>query len=169
MNHDSENFSRPEDASSDAGGAEPEVPGHAEQSPPPTPGSGPSSRADRGDVPDFSAAFEDLASAFKEAARKGRTDAKQAFEQAVPKLKQDFNKGAHDLAYAVSFAAAFGYEILRELTPDTLANGAREGQEAGRRAANDAIRRQRERQAREAAAKESAPPDSPDFPESAPA
>lgn len=96
--------------------------------------------------------LDELSETLTEAIKKGGRDARRAFDEGLPKAKQEFVKGLHDVAYTLAYAAAFGAGIVREITPDALREGLRDGAASGRRAAEEAIRRQRERAEREAAA-----------------
>ncbi len=68
----------------------------------------------------------------------------------MPKVKSEFAKGLHDVAYAVGYAATFGAAIVREATPDALRDGLRAGAASGRRAADEVVRQRREKAEREA-------------------
>ncbi|MEX2578207.1 MAG: hypothetical protein WD342_04050 [Verrucomicrobiales bacterium] len=84
-----------------------------------------------------------LARAVREAFRNGSEDARKAFEENMPKAKEDFAKGVHDVAYAVAYAASFSAALLKEVAPEPLADGVREGREAGERAARKVARERR--------------------------
>ncbi len=96
--------------------------------------------------------LDDLSRTLTEAIRKGGRDARRAFEEGLPKVKSEFTKGLHDVAYAAGFAATFGATLLREITPDALRDGLREGAASGRRAAERVARERREKAEREARA-----------------
>jgi len=85
--------------------------------------------------------FDESTRAFRDACRKGTEDAQRAFEDALPKVKQECVKGVHDVAYALAYAATFGATLLQEITPDLVKSGFREGREAGRSAARRAADR----------------------------
>lgn len=100
-------------------------------------------------------ASRDFTKTVEDAFRSGAEDAKKAFEKAIPKAKDDISKGVHDVAYAVSYAAIFGTELLKEFTPDNILDGLREGSNAGRRAAEEIVRERKEKAEREQRAGES--------------
>lgn len=92
--------------------------------------------------------FDDFAESVRNAFRTGGKDAREAVDNYLPKAKEEFGKGIHDVAYAVSYAAAFGTALLREIAPEPLTDGVREGKEAGQRAADEVIRNRKEREER---------------------
>ena len=65
---------------------------------------------------DTSRPFEDFGKSVQDAFRTGSEDARKAFEEAIPKAKEDLAQGVHDVAYAVAYASAFGSSLLKELT-----------------------------------------------------
>lgn len=95
--------------------------------------------------------LDELSNTLTEAILKGGRDAKRAFDNGMPKVKSEFAKGLHDVAYAVGYAATFGAAIVREATPDALRDGLRAGAASGRRAADEVMRQRREKAEREAA------------------
>lgn len=95
------------------------------------------------------APFEDFADSLRDAVKTGGKDARNAVEENLPKAKENFEKGVHDVAYALSYVAAFGTALIREIAPEPLTEGVREGKEAGRRAADEVVRNRKEREARE--------------------
>ena len=104
--------------------------------------------------------LDDLSRDLTEAIRKGGRDARRAFEGGIPKVKSDFAKGLHDIAYALGYATTFGAAILREATPDSVQSGFRDGSESGRRAADRVARERRERAEREEGQPPSGEPES---------
>jgi len=86
---------------------------------------------------------DDLGSAFRNAVDDGVNDAKSAAKEAIPKVKEDFAKGVHDIAYGVSYALSFGATLAKEFTPDIVANGFTEGNNAGKKAATEFAEKQR--------------------------
>jgi hypothetical protein len=92
----------------------------------------------------------ELSNTLTEAILKGGRDAKRAFEDGMPKVKSEFAKGLHDVAYAVGYAATFGATLVREATPDALRDGLRAGAASGRKAADEVMRQRREKAEREA-------------------
>lgn len=93
--------------------------------------------------------FDDFARSVRDAVKNGGKDARDAVEKHIPKAREDFSKGVHDIAYAFSYAATFGTALLREFAPEPLTDGVREGKEAGQRAADEVVRNRKEREARE--------------------
>ena len=93
--------------------------------------------------------LDDLSRTLTEALRNGGRDARRAVEDGFPKVKSEFAQGLHEAAYAVAYAATFGAALVREVTPDSLRNGFREGATSGRRAAEEVMRQRREKAARE--------------------
>ncbi len=93
--------------------------------------------------------LDELSNTLTEAILKGGRDAKRAFDSGMPKVKSEFAKGLHDVAYAVGYAATFGAAMLREATPDALRDGLRAGAASGRRAADEVMRQRREKAERE--------------------
>jgi hypothetical protein len=96
--------------------------------------------------------LDELSNTLTEAILKGGRDAKRAFDEGMPKVKGEFAKGLHDVAYAVGYAATFGAALLREATPDSLREGLRNGAASGRKAADEVMRQRREKAEREAKA-----------------
>lgn len=94
--------------------------------------------------------FANFSESVRNAMQNGGRDARRAFDEALPKAKEDLTKGIHDLAYALAYAAAFSGAIAREITPDTLKDGLRDGATSGKRAGEEMLRQRRERAAREA-------------------
>ncbi|NNE90714.1 MAG: hypothetical protein HKN23_03625 [Verrucomicrobiales bacterium] len=90
-------------------------------------------------------AFKDLGDAAKKAFRAGSHDAREALKNAVPRAKDDFQKGIHDIAYGLAYAASFGAILLKEFTPESMADGFSEGTEAGRKAADEMLEKQKAR------------------------
>ncbi len=107
---------------------------------------------------DTSRPFEDFGKSVQDAFRTGSEDARKAFDKAIPKAKEDLAQGVHDVAYAVAYASAFGAALLKELTPDTLCDGFKEGSDAGRKAAETIIRDRKDRAERRKAEGESTDP-----------
>lgn len=105
---------------------------------PETPGTGETAADDPSSTKEFTESIED-------ALKRGAKDAKKTFDEVYPRAKEEFAKGIHDVAYAFAYATAFGGALLREVTPDNLRDGFREGSAAGQRAAEDVIRERRER------------------------
>lgn len=92
--------------------------------------------------------LDDLSRDLTETIRRGGRDARRTFEEGFPKVKSDFAKGLHEVAYAVGYASTFAAAILREATPESVQKGFREGAESGRRAADRVVRERRERNER---------------------
>jgi hypothetical protein len=99
-------------------------------------GSGPTSSAHAGGC-----VFEPLRSACHEGAHR----AQAAAEKTIPVVKAALNTASYWLGFGVSFASVFSYTIVKELTPEALKVGCREGARAGRKAAeNSTSKRQPE-------------------------
>jgi hypothetical protein len=94
--------------------------------------------------------LDELSETLTEAILKGGRDAKRSFEEGMPKVKSEFAKGLHDVAYAVGYAATFGAALMREATPDALRDGLRNGAASGRKAADEVMRQRREKAERDA-------------------
>jgi hypothetical protein len=77
--------------------------------------------------------FESLCSAIDEGAR----DAKASAEKALPKIKAAISGVTYWLGYGVSFAVVFSYRTAKELAPEALKAGCRDGAQAGQRAAEN--------------------------------
>ncbi len=89
-------------------------------------------------------AFHDLARSIRRAMESGSRDARKVIDEGLPKAKEDFARGIHEIAYALSYATAFGGTIIADLTPDPLKKGFRDGASSGRKAAEDVLRQRRE-------------------------
>ena len=90
-------------------------------------------------------AFDDLGDAFRRAWKAGTSDAKRTAKDAIPKAKEEFTKGIHDLAWGAAYLASFGVTLAREIAPDCVDRGWAEGSEAGRKAAENFAERSREK------------------------
>lgn len=77
--------------------------------------------------------FDSVRDALNEGARQART----AAEEAVPRIKTALADATYWVGYSVSFAAVFSYTVATELAPEVLKAGARDGSQAGKRAAED--------------------------------
>ena len=77
--------------------------------------------------------FDSLSSAINE----GTRQAKAAAEKAVPKIKAAVRDATYWLGYGGSFATVFSYTLVKELAPEVLKAGCRDGAQAGHRAAQD--------------------------------
>ena len=71
------------------------------------------------------------------AVNEGSHRAKAAAEKAVPKVKAAVSDATYWLGYGVSFAAVFSYTVIKELAPEVLKRGFRDGAQAGQRTAED--------------------------------
>jgi len=128
------------------------------QTPPPVNESADDSPESDNTTDQSSRPFEDFGKSVQDAFRTGGEDARKAFEKAIPKAKEDLAQGVHDVAYAVAYASAFGAALLKELTPDTLCDGFKEGTDAGRKAAETIIRDRKARTERRKAEADSTDP-----------
>ncbi len=86
-------------------------------------------------------AFRDLGDSVKRAFQAGTSDARKAAKDAVPHAGQEFAKGLHDIAYGVAYLASFGVALAREITPEPVNDGFREGSGAGRKAAENLMKK----------------------------
>lgn len=93
-------------------------------------------------------AFEDLGEAFRRAWKAGTSDAKRTAEDAIPRAKEEFTKGVHELAWGAAYLASFGVTLAREVAPDCVDRGWAEGTAAGRKAAENFTERSREKEER---------------------
>ena len=67
----------------------------------------------------------------------GAQRAKAAAEKAIPKVKAAASGATYWLGYGMSFATVFSYTIVKELAPEVLKAGWRDGAQAGRRTAEE--------------------------------
>ena len=77
--------------------------------------------------------LEPLRSAMNE----GTQRAKAAAEKAVPRIKAAVSGATYWLGFGVSFATVFSYIVVRELAPEALKAGWRDGANAGERTADN--------------------------------
>jgi len=96
-------------------------------------------------------AFRDLGDSVKRAFQAGTSDARKAAKDAVPQARQEFEKGLHDIAYGVTYLASFGVALAREITPEPVNSGFREGSEAGRKAAENLMEKRRQEEEKSSA------------------
>ena len=75
--------------------------------------------------------IEPLCSAVNQGAHRARA----AAQKAVPKVKAAVSGATYWLGYGVSFASVFSYTLLRELAPEVLKTGCRDGAAAARKSA----------------------------------
>ncbi len=80
-------------------------------------------------------AFESFRSAF----RQGAEDARDAAERAIPHIKSAAADATYWMAYGVSFAAVFQWTVIRNLAPESLKSGCRDGVKAGKESADQWI------------------------------
>lgn len=99
--------------------------------------------------PDSRKAWEDLERAVKDVLKAGSEDARKAFRRAAPHARDEFARGLHDLSYGVAWLTHFGAAMIRQASPDNLAEGWEEGARAGRSAAKDWAERAKRRARRE--------------------
>lgn len=88
-------------------------------------------------------ALDDLGDAVKRLWESGCRDARRAAEDAVPRAREEFHRGLHDLAWGVAYVASFGAGLIRELAPDSVNHGWEEGHEAGKKAAEAQVEKRR--------------------------
>jgi len=77
--------------------------------------------------------FEPLCAAAGEGAHRARA----AAEKAIPKIKAAAWCATYWLGYGASFASVFSYCVAKELAPEALKAGCRDGAQAGRKGAAD--------------------------------
>lgn len=77
-----------------------------------------------------SGVLDSLCSAMHE----GANQARSAAEQAAPKVKAAVADAVYWFGFGVSYASVFSTVVLKELAPEVLKTGCREGAEAGRKA-----------------------------------
>lgn len=104
----------------------------------------PTEKPSRGSCCDDSRkAMEDIGDAVRRAWNAGTRDAKQTARDAMPKAREGFTRGLHDLAWGVAYLASFGVGLAREITPEAVEEGWRAGAKAGKRAAEGYAEKQR--------------------------
>jgi len=77
----------------------------------------------------------------RRATNEGAQQAKAAAEKAAPKVKAALSDATYWLGYGASFATVFSYTIAKELAPEVLKAGSRDGAAAAKRAAEQFARR----------------------------
>jgi len=77
----------------------------------------------------------------------GAHRAKAAAEQAAPKVKAAVSGATYWFGFGVSFAAVFSYIIVKELAPQVLKAGGRDGSSAGQNTAEELIAKLKTRSA----------------------
>lgn len=75
--------------------------------------------------------FDRMCSGF----RRGAEDARQAAQEAVPKLRSLAAQVAYGVAYGLSYGGTFGFTVANELCPPVIKDGLRDGVQQGRTAA----------------------------------
>ncbi len=88
-------------------------------------------------------ALDDLGDAVKRLWESGSRDARRAAEDAVPRAREEFHRGLHDLAWGVAYVASFGAGLIRELAPDSVNHGWEEGHAAGKKASEAQVEKRR--------------------------
>ena len=78
-----------------------------------------------------------LLNSLRAAVNEGSHRAKAAAEKAIPKVKAAVSDATYWLGYGVSFATVFSYTVIKELAPEVLKRGCRDGAQAGQRTAED--------------------------------
>lgn len=73
--------------------------------------------------------LESLCSAVNE----GAEQAKAAAENAIPKVKAALSEATYWLGFGATFASVFSYTVIKELAPEILKAGLRDGAQAGKR------------------------------------
>jgi hypothetical protein len=93
---------------------------------PPQPENPPRANGNAGPQPGHSV-LESLCSAVNE----GAQQAKAAAEKAIPKIKAAASEATYWMGFGASFATVFSYTVARELAPQVLKAGVRDGAQAG--------------------------------------
>lgn len=75
----------------------------------------------------------------------GSTDARRTAQESIPKARAAATEFAVDLAYGLSFGAAFAATVLDQLGAKDAVHSSEQGGEAGRKAAQEILRRFRHR------------------------
>jgi hypothetical protein len=75
------------------------------------------------------------------AVRDGASQAKHAAEKAAPKVKAAMSDALYWLGFGVSYGSVFSAVLVKELAPEALKTGGRDGAEAGAKAASDFMAR----------------------------
>ncbi len=78
-----------------------------------------------------------LMGTIRSAMRQAATDAREAADRAVPKVKSAAEDAVYWMAYGVSFAAVFQWHVAKHLAPDCLKAGNRDGVKKGRESAEE--------------------------------
>ncbi|MBI4662553.1 MAG: hypothetical protein HY735_27380 [Verrucomicrobia bacterium] len=76
---------------------------------------------------------------------KGAEDARRAAEKALPKLKRALSGAVYWVGYGVGFAAVFQWTLAKNLAPERMKSGCRDGVVAGREAAEKCVDKLRQR------------------------
>ena len=106
----------------------------------------------QGARPSGQGVFDRLSSAVND----GANQARAAAEKAIPKVKAVVSGASYWLGYGVSFASVFSYTVAKDLAPESLKTGCKDGAEAGRKTASDLSAKLH---AQSGATEASAPPD----------
>ena len=85
--------------------------------------------------------FDSIFCAMREAA----DDAKSAAGKAIPKVKSAASDAAYWITYGASFAAVFQWTVAKNLAPQSLKKGYRDGAKAGRESAEAWIEKRKQR------------------------
>jgi hypothetical protein len=88
-------------------------------------------------------AFEPLCSAAGEGARRARA----AAERAIPRIRAAAWCATYWLGYGASFATVFSYRVAKELAPEALKAGCRDGTKTAGNVADDLVAKLRARSA----------------------
>jgi len=91
-------------------------------------------------APSSRSVLESLRSAVNE----GAQQAKAAAEKAIPKVKAAASGAAYWLGFGASFATVFSYTVVRELAPEILKAGFRDGAQAGQKSAEQWVSKLKE-------------------------
>jgi hypothetical protein len=72
-----------------------------------------------------------------DALKKGKADATEAAQDAIPKMKKAVETGAYKGAYGAAFGFGFSLAVLKELVPQSVVDGMKSGAQAGAKKADE--------------------------------
>ncbi len=80
----------------------------------------------------------------RSAMRQAAADAREAADRAVPKVKSAAEDAVYWMAYGVSFAAVFQWQVAKHLAPQCLKAGNRDGVKKGKESAEEWMEKRRQ-------------------------
>lgn len=92
------------------------------------------------------------------AVRKGAEEARDAAAKAMPKVKSAAADTAYWITYGVSFAVVFHWTVAKQLAPEPVRSGFRDGIAAGKETANKWVEKLRPREENAPGSTSSPPP-----------